>query len=144
MPALLDGMDAASDFYGDRVSQIRIDAWSRGRVVLVGDAAACVSLLAGEGTGLAMVEAYVLAGELARRPDDIPAALAAYEQRLRPFIETKQRSALRFRSFFAPRTRRALTMRNLVMRLMAIPWLSGRTGAFLSDDGFTLPDYEGV
>jgi len=142
VPPLLDGMDAASDFYADRVSQIRMDAWSRGRVALVGDAAACVSLLAGEGTGLAMVEAYVLAGELAHRPDDIPAALAAYEQRLRPFIEGKQHSALRFRGFFAPRTRRALAMRNLVMRLMAIPWLSGLTGAFLDDDGFTLPDYE--
>jgi 2-polyprenyl-6-methoxyphenol hydroxylase-like FAD-dependent oxidoreductase len=144
VPALLDGMDTASDLYADRVSQIRMDAWSRDRVVLVGDAAACASLLAGEGTGLAMVEAYVLAGELARRPHDIPAAFAAYEQRLRTFIEGKQHSALRFRGFFAPRTRRALAMRNLVMRLMAIPWLSGRTGAFLGDDGFTLPDYEGA
>ena len=51
VPALLDGMDAASDFYADRVSQIRMDEWRRGRVGLAGDAAACVSLLAGEGTG---------------------------------------------------------------------------------------------
>ena len=56
----------SSDFYFDRVSQIRMDRWTKGRTALVGDAAACVSLLAGEGTGLAMAEAYVLAGELQR------------------------------------------------------------------------------
>jgi len=144
VPALLDGMDAASDLYVDRVSQIRMERWSRGRVGLVGDAAACVSLLAGEGTGLGMVEGYVLAGELARTPDDIPGSLARYESALHTFIAAKQHSALRFRSFFAPRSQLALTTRNLVMRLMAIPWLAGRTGAFLGDKGFTLPDYDAL
>ena len=51
----------------DVVSQIQMDRWSRGRVVLIGDAAGCISLLGGEGTGLAMTEAYVLAGESRRR-----------------------------------------------------------------------------
>ena len=71
-----------------------------GRVALVGDAAACVSLLAGEGTGLAMAEAYVLAGELARAGADHRRAFDAYETRLRPFIESKQASAEKFLSFF--------------------------------------------
>ena len=53
-----------ASIYFDRVSQIRMDRWTKGRTALVGDAAACVSLMAGEGSGLAMAEAYVLAGEL--------------------------------------------------------------------------------
>ena len=64
-PHILAALDGVDDLYFDVVSQIRLDRWSRGRTALVGDAAACVSLMAGEGTGLAMTEAYVLAGELA-------------------------------------------------------------------------------
>src|SRR5262249_28717720 len=52
-PEILEAMDDAQDIYFDRVSQIVMDRWSTGRVALIGDAAACVSLLAGEGTGLA-------------------------------------------------------------------------------------------
>ena len=66
-PQILAALDGVDDLYFDVVSQIRLDRWARGRTALVGDAAACVSLLAGEGTGLAMTEAYVLAGELAVR-----------------------------------------------------------------------------
>jgi 2-polyprenyl-6-methoxyphenol hydroxylase-like FAD-dependent oxidoreductase len=60
--------------------------WSKGRVMLIGDAAACVSLLAGEGAGLAITEAYVLAGELNRSGQDYPTAYRRYEQLLRPFV----------------------------------------------------------
>ena len=63
---ILAELDRASDLYFDRVSQIRMDCWSRGHVALIGDAAFCVSLLAGQGSALAMTSAYVLAGELAR------------------------------------------------------------------------------
>jgi 2-polyprenyl-6-methoxyphenol hydroxylase-like FAD-dependent oxidoreductase len=63
-PAILDLMPQARTFYFDSVSQIRMPSWTRGRVALVGDAAACPSLLAGQGSALAMVEAYVLAAEL--------------------------------------------------------------------------------
>jgi 2-polyprenyl-6-methoxyphenol hydroxylase-like FAD-dependent oxidoreductase len=73
-PQILQAMDRVRDVYYDRVSQIRMDCWSKGRVMLIGDAAACVSLLAGEGAGLAMTEAYVLAGELNRAGHDYQAA----------------------------------------------------------------------
>ena len=63
---ILDALDGASQLYFDRVSQIRMEHWSRGRVALVGDAAYCVSLLAGQGSALAMTGAYILAGELAK------------------------------------------------------------------------------
>jgi 2-polyprenyl-6-methoxyphenol hydroxylase-like FAD-dependent oxidoreductase len=63
-PQVLAAMCNVGDIYFDRVSQIRMNRWTKGRIALVGDAAACVSLLAGEGTGLAMAEAYVLAAML--------------------------------------------------------------------------------
>src|SRR5262249_7580618 len=65
-PRILDALDGAQNFYFDRVSQIRMTSWSQGRVALVGDAAFCVSLMAGQGSALAMTAAYVLAGELAQ------------------------------------------------------------------------------
>jgi 2-polyprenyl-6-methoxyphenol hydroxylase-like FAD-dependent oxidoreductase len=66
-PAILDAIGQARTFYFDRVSQIRMPSWSRGRVVLVGDAAACPSLLAGQGSALAMVEPDRGRDERARR-----------------------------------------------------------------------------
>jgi len=96
-------------------------AWSRGRIALVGDAAFCVSLLAGQGSALAMTAAYVLAGELATsqgRPRD---AFDRYEERLRPFILTKQRAAERFARAFVPRTRLGILFRNQVIKTFRVP-----------------------
>ncbi len=139
---ILKAMDRADDIYFDRVSQIKMDRWSKGRVALIGDAAACASLLAGEGTGLAMTEAYVLAGELGRSGSDYHEAFRRYEQQLRPFIERKQESARNFAAAFAPKTRTGVWIRNQVTRLLAIPPV-GRffVGREFSDD-FDLPNYE--
>ena len=115
---VLAAMDAAPEVYFDRVSQIRLPRWTPGRTALVGDAAACVSLLAGEGTGLAMAEAYGLAAELAAHAGDHAAAFAAYERRLAPFLSGKQRSAARFASSFAPKSALGIWFRNVVTRLM--------------------------
>lgn len=120
-PQILEAMESASDVYFDSVSQIRMRRWSRGRVALIGDAAAAVSLLAGEGTGLAMAEAYVLARELAVCGGDPTAAFARYEERMMPFLGRKQESAARFASSFAPRSTLGLKFRNLVTRLFRIP-----------------------
>src|SRR3569623_1642104 len=62
----LAALDAATDLYFDRVSQIVMPEWSKGRLALIGDACACPSLLAGEGSAMAMAEAYTLAGALDR------------------------------------------------------------------------------
>jgi 2-polyprenyl-6-methoxyphenol hydroxylase-like FAD-dependent oxidoreductase len=70
VPEILASMPRARTFYCDSASQVLIPAWSRGRVGLVGDAAAAPSLLAGQGSALAMVEAYVLAAELERAAGD--------------------------------------------------------------------------
>lgn len=70
VPEILARMPEART--SDRASQIRMPSWSRGRMALIGDAAACPSLLAGQGSALAMVEAYVLAAELNRSPGHHP------------------------------------------------------------------------
>lgn len=130
----------ATEVYFDRVSQIALPSWSKGRVALVGDAAACVSLLAGEGTGLGMTEAYVLAGELAGE-SDYRGAFARYESKLRRFIDGKQKSARNFASSFTPRTSLGLVARNSAVNLMAIPGLPNLlVGAQMRDD-LKLPEY---
>jgi 2-polyprenyl-6-methoxyphenol hydroxylase-like FAD-dependent oxidoreductase len=134
-------LEASKDVYFDRVSQVVMERWSEGRVALIGDAAACISLVGGEGTGLAMTEAYVLAGELNRHAGNHTLAFAAYEQRLRPFVEGKQRAARSFASSFTPRTALGVWLRNQAARLMAVPGVPDLlVGAQLRDD-FELPDY---
>src|SRR5579863_9122084 len=78
-PRILDELERAEELYFDRVSQIKMQAWSRGRIALTGDAAFCVSLMAGQGSALAMTAAYILAGELAQSPGRHDLAFANYE-----------------------------------------------------------------
>lgn len=117
-PAILEALDDTEEIYLDRVSQIVMPAWSKGRVALIGDAAACVSLLAGEGSSLAMTAAYTLAAEL--RQGDPLAALRRYEERLRPLVARKQAGARRFAGWFAPRTALGLWLRDRVTGLLSI------------------------
>ena len=121
IPSILERMGEATTFYCDRVSQIRMPSWTRGRVALVGDAAACVSLLAGQGSALAMVEAYVLAAELAAARGNHVEAFARYERRLMAFLRSKQQAAVRLAPAFAPRSRRQLFLRNSILKLFNVP-----------------------
>jgi 2-polyprenyl-6-methoxyphenol hydroxylase-like FAD-dependent oxidoreductase len=124
VPAILERMSDAKTFYCDRVSQIQMPSWTRGRVAVVGDAAAAVSLLAGQGSALAMVEAYVLAAELAQARGNHVQAFARYEQTLMPFLRTKQRAALRLVPAFAPRSGVQLFLRNSIMKLFNVPFVA--------------------
>jgi 2-polyprenyl-6-methoxyphenol hydroxylase-like FAD-dependent oxidoreductase len=138
---ILEAMAGSEDLYFDRVSQIHLQAWSKDRIALLGDAAFCPSLLAGEGSALAMTAAYVLAGELKHANWNHVAAFASYERMLRPFIEKKQRAAVRFASSFAPKTQLGITIRNWVTRAFALPGVADLfMGASLKDD-FALPNY---
>lgn len=89
-PQILAHLDDAPDFYLDQVAQVLMDSWSSGRVVLLGDAAFSSSPLSGQGTGLALVGAYVLAGELAAAAWNPKAAFTSYETRMRSFVEANQ------------------------------------------------------
>jgi 2-polyprenyl-6-methoxyphenol hydroxylase-like FAD-dependent oxidoreductase len=141
-PAILAELDRATELYFDRVSQIRMTNWSKGRIALLGDAAFCVSLLAGQGSALAMISAYVLAGELAAAGGQYRQAFANYETRLRPFIATKQRGAERFAGAFAPRTRWGLHFRNQVVRAFSIPGLARLALGREIIDALDLPEYD--
>jgi 2-polyprenyl-6-methoxyphenol hydroxylase-like FAD-dependent oxidoreductase len=114
-PRILGELDRVEDLYFERVSQVRMDRWARGRVALVGDAAFCVSLLAGQGSALAMTAAYVLAGELTGARGQHEKAFTRHDALLRSFIASKQHAAERFARAFAPKTRRGLLLRNLVI-----------------------------
>lgn len=93
-PELLDLMWQAPDFYLDSMSQVRMPRWSRGRVALVGDAGYGPSPLSGQGTSLALVGAYVLAGELARAQGGFVEAFEGYQRLLADHVRANQALAL--------------------------------------------------
>jgi 2-polyprenyl-6-methoxyphenol hydroxylase-like FAD-dependent oxidoreductase len=138
---ILSELELAGELYFDSVSQIRMPGWSRGRIALAGDAAFCVSLLAGQGSALAMISAYVLAGELGACEGRYSQAFANYEARLRGYILSKQRGARRFAGAFAPKTAAGLSFRNMVMKAFAIPGLARFVIGKDIADRIELPDY---
>jgi 2-polyprenyl-6-methoxyphenol hydroxylase-like FAD-dependent oxidoreductase len=77
--------------YFDAVSQIRMETWSHGRAVLLGDAGYCPALLSGQGSTLAMMGAYFLAGELKVALGDHQRAFHQYEQAFRPVVRQEQK-----------------------------------------------------
>jgi 2-polyprenyl-6-methoxyphenol hydroxylase-like FAD-dependent oxidoreductase len=93
-PRALKYMWDAPDFHFDSMSQIRMESWSQDRVVLLGDAGYCGSPMSGQGTSMAMVGAYVLAGELAACAGDFRTGLARYEAELREYVTANQELAL--------------------------------------------------
>ena len=143
-PVIADQLPRARTFYFDRVSQIRMPSWTRGRVALVGDAAACPSFLAGQGSALAMVESYVLAAELAAAAGDHVAAFARYEDRLRPFLRSKQDAAVGLGTAFAPRGRVPLLFRNTMMKLMGLPHVANLVMGRSFRDAVELPEAPAV
>ena len=138
---ILAALDDCDDVYFNSVSQIRMNTWSRGRVALVGDAAFCPSLLAGQGSALAMIGAYVLAGELAAADGQWQTAFGRYEHLLLPFLAAKQKAAEQFARSFAPRTQFGLFVRNQVTKALAIPFVANLTLGQLIHDAIDLPNY---
>ncbi|RCK68424.1 FAD-dependent oxidoreductase [Desertihabitans brevis] len=113
------------DVWADTVAQVVAPRWRSGRVLLMGDAAHAVSLLAGQGASLAIAGADALARALEEH-DDLEAALAAYETRWRAVVGPVQATARRFGSGFVPRTRRQLWIRRLVLHAARVPLVSRR------------------
>jgi len=112
VPDLLDAADNAGNFYFDALAQTKISSLSRGRVVLVGDAAYCASPASGAGALLALTGAYRLAGELAEGGISAP-TLARYEAAQRPLVKLKQSQL--FTGITVPRTRAGILARNLFL-----------------------------
>lgn len=95
VPKFMKAMPDSPDFYFDAAAQIHMDHWSKGRVALVGDAAYCASPMSGQGSSLALIGAYVLAGELGSANGDYQKAFEQYEKLMRPFIKLNQALGLR-------------------------------------------------
>ena len=122
-PEIAPRLEKTQDLYFDAVAHVHAPSWSRGRVALIGDAASCPSLLAGEGAAMAMVGGDVLAGELSRADGDYVRGFAAYEDRLRSHFEKIQRGSLWYASQFAPKSAWSLWLRDRSMGLLALPLL---------------------
>lgn len=144
LPRLVEAMRDADDLFCDIVSQIRLHTWSKGRVALAGDAAHATSFLSGQGSSVALVGAYVLAGELATHADHTE-AFAAYERLVRPFAERNQALAGSGGTMVTPTTREVLEARNALLR---DPEALARTMATtdaeerrVTHSALTLPDY---
>jgi 2-polyprenyl-6-methoxyphenol hydroxylase-like FAD-dependent oxidoreductase len=115
----IDDLPEGAPLFFDDMALIEIPGdgapgWSRGRVLLLGDSAHCLTLLSGQGAGMAMVSACVLAEELGR--NEIGAALRRHEARMRPAIARLQARSRKVAPVFIPATPSAFLLRNLVLR----------------------------
>ncbi|MER6323728.1 FAD-dependent monooxygenase [Streptomyces coelicoflavus] len=117
VPDILTALDDADDLFFDAVSQIRMPRWSSGRVALVGDAAHAPSFLTGQGTSLALVGAYHLAGALA--DGDHEAGFAAYERGARDLVTRTQDRVGEGGGTLFPTTQEALERRNERLRALS-------------------------
>jgi 2-polyprenyl-6-methoxyphenol hydroxylase-like FAD-dependent oxidoreductase len=110
---LLDEMDRCEDFYFDKLCQIRMRSWTKGRVALVGDACCCPSPAAGMGGSVAILGAAALADALSKHPGDLRTAFQLYDESFRPTVEAIQTHAVAFGlEMFLPRTEEAIQERN--------------------------------
>ncbi|RZQ61697.1 FAD-dependent monooxygenase [Amycolatopsis suaedae] len=142
VPELLNQMSRASDFYFDRSERVSVDRWWRGRVTLLGDSLSGGSV--GMGTSMAIVGAYVLAGELAAAGGDHEVAFPRYQSALAEYVRENQKPMPGGLKAFLPRTRPGIALRNLVSRAMlAGPWRGMVTGMQAKSEAVTLRDYEG-
>jgi 2-polyprenyl-6-methoxyphenol hydroxylase-like FAD-dependent oxidoreductase len=121
---VLDALETADNVLFDSVEQVRLDSWRRGRVVLVGDSAWCVTLYAGMGVSTGISGADLLGTMLERHPGNVTQALAKWERTLRPHIEVFQRNGIQQREFFVPATKLELALRKVMTLGMKIPMAS--------------------
>jgi 2-polyprenyl-6-methoxyphenol hydroxylase-like FAD-dependent oxidoreductase len=134
-------MDTAPDFYFDVVSQINMNNWSKDRVTLVGDACDCPSLLSGQGSTLAMVGAYILAGELKNANGNFKVAFEEYQNIFKPFIDDKQHLAQNFAKSFVPKSNFGIWTRNAVVGLMSLPFVTKLFVKQFTDDKLKFKSY---
>ncbi|OEZ85021.1 6-hydroxynicotinate 3-monooxygenase precursor [Janthinobacterium sp. HH104] len=140
-------LDTVQDFYFGPMSQVQASTWSKGRLVLLGDAAHCPTPFTGKGTALALVGAYVLAGEIKRCATHTE-AFEAYERILRPYAErTQQELSPRLIRLMHVRTRFGIAIAHLLQRcvgsalIQSLLQANAKTRARRIDEDFTLPIY---
>lgn len=145
---ILREMKATDDFYYDAVAQVKMDSWSKGRVVLLGDAGSvrhlpafqqrlltthsyCASPLSGMGTTLAFSAGHLLAGHLQEyiKGDvaDPSSALKKYNEDMRPIVENAQKLVPGQQYIMAPETAWGI----LILRLFAMVVSYGKLAFFI-------------
>jgi 2-polyprenyl-6-methoxyphenol hydroxylase-like FAD-dependent oxidoreductase len=139
----LEGMKTTENFYCQDVVQIRTDAWSEGRVVLLGDAAYCPSPFSGMGTTGSLVGAYVLAGEINQNPDNLPQALANYDKTLRPFVQEIQKVNPFLLRLGIPETQWGISILHFMAGLLCFLRIPALIARFSKKEkgGWNLPEY---
>lgn len=110
----LDLLTENDPMFFDTMTLIDMPRWSKGRVLLLGDSAHCLTLISGQGAGMAMTSACILAEELAK--GDLDGALARHEARMRPAIRGLQRRTRRMAAWFIPEGAVAFRLRNAMLR----------------------------
>ncbi|KAH6105875.1 hypothetical protein HBI65_032030 [Parastagonospora nodorum] len=144
---LLDAMNQAPDFYFHVIEQIRMSNWSHSRVICLGDAAYAPTPLTGMGTSLAIVGAYMLAGELGKLGEDEHPSKAfdTYEDKFRPYVEKSQEISSFVPAVAHPGTvwKRWLLQCFVsgISRMVNLPWVRSRLGDSTNDEDFPLPHY---
>lgn len=134
VPELLERASGTANLYFDMVSQIEMSHWSVGRVVLVGDACQCVSLLAGQGASMAVAGAYVLAKQLDAAGRYVGNGLVEYERRVKPSITEKQEAGRRIADWFVPENAFRLALRDVGLRMSVWPITSSIVRKRLATD----------
>ena len=144
---VLKGMELADDFYYQAVAQVKLEKWYEGRVVFLGDACYCPSPISGMGTSLAIVGAYMLAGEIMKQPDDLPNAFQSYQELLTPYVTKSQKLIPGAPAIVNPQTQTGITI--LISILGFISWsgldrLASSIAAIpaFSKEIFALPQYK--
>lgn len=141
---LLGALDDADDLYFDEVTQIHMPTWHDGRVCLLGDAGYAPTLLAGQGTSVAVIGAYVLAGELKRANGDPYVAFPKYESAMRHYAEFNQKVVFGAEEFTIPTSWEDIARRDAeVLRIMEAGEDDRTGGALLraAADAIELEDY---
>ncbi|OTB09645.1 hypothetical protein M426DRAFT_83049 [Hypoxylon sp. CI-4A] len=142
----MDGLDNTTDFYAQQIGQVKMDKWYKGRVVLLGDSAYCPSPITGMGTTASFVGAYVLAGELVKHGEDIPAALEGYNKILRPFISEAQRVIPGAPWLFYPRTTWGIWLLQTCLWVVSVLRIDQIFHQLMPEDrgNWKVPEYPGL
>ncbi|GGL33968.1 FAD-dependent monooxygenase [Nocardia jinanensis] len=142
VPEVDAAMDHAEDFYFDELARITMPQWTTERIALVGDAGYCGSPLSGQGTAMALVGAYVLVGEIMRTPGRPTAALARYNEILRPFVKSAQQLPPGGVKAMTPRTRAGIRASLALVRFTTSRLMRPLMTRMLSGtEDYALPDY---
>ncbi|KAI1777474.1 FAD/NAD(P)-binding domain-containing protein [Hypoxylon cercidicola] len=139
----LKGMRESTDFYADSLGQVKGPHAVKGRIALLGDAGHCASAVTGMGTTVALVDAYMLAGELARHNDDVPTALRAYDANVKPYITEAQKLMFGVPRVLTPESRWAATLLRFVVWLVTFTGFDKLIAKLVGEDkgGLQLPQY---